>query len=823
MIIRQAIDDCRATMRRWIGRPVLPVAVVLTLALGIGAIIAIFSIANAVLIKPLPWPESDRLFAVRSVISTRTASLVDRQLLTWADWEALRRVPACESVASWIPDRMLFGPGGREAVEAIYASPEVLPLLGATPVIGRFFRSDEVWEAQNVVILSHGTWTRRFGASSSALQQSVILTPDGIGGRPQSYEVIGVLPADFNVEGQSPEFLLPSGVVPTGWRLSDQLIFRVIAKTKPGASIPVVAEAFDQIARSSGPTEHRSLQLRRLSDELLADSRRPVILLFAAAGVLLLVSCASAAGLLLGNAVTRRSEVAVRLALGATRFRIARQFALEHALLGIGAALVGLVLAAWLTPVFTAMAPDRLPRLETVRIDLAVVAFALILGAASPLIFGTAPSLFLLSLSGADALTESRVATARRHTWQQIFVAIQIGLAVVLVVSASLLGGTMQRLRQQSLGFDPSHLAVITTIPLSDEPAPAEERRESRAGIAKRTLTPAQSADAARAASQRLQYGFTSLLHGVIERLAAIPGVTGVAGSDALPFLVPAREASVRPEGENAELLSERIAVSPDYFSVMGIRVAGGRIFDSLEMPGETAIVSETFEREVLGGDAVGKRFSTSQAPSRPLRVVGVVADVRANHSGRTVPTFYVPLVLFSHFVINTTGDAPASLRLVRQSLGGSDARVVVTRATAMRDVLATSIAEEVFRAALSALFGGLALILSLVGTNALVVRWVADRRRDLGIRIALGASPGDISSLILRKAGVAVAAGIAVGVPAAFGAAQLLSKFLFGVGAAAVLVYVAVPVLLAMLALAAAWFPAGRAGKTAPVDLFRS
>jgi hypothetical protein len=415
------------------------------------------------------------------------------------------------------------------------------------------------------------------------------------------------------------------------------------------------------------------------------------------------------------------------------------------------------------------------------------------------------------------------VVTARRHTWQQIFVAVQIGLAVVLVVGASLLGGTMQRLRHQPLGFDPANLAVITTIPLSDESAPPEERRESRAGIAKRTLTPSQSADAARAASQRLQYGFTSLLQGVIERLAAIPGVTGVAGADAIPFLVPAREVSVRLEGENADLLSRRTAVSPDYFSVMGMRVVAGRTFDSLEMPGETAIVSEAFEREIAGGNAVGKRFWTSQATSRQLLVVGVVADVRTSHSGRPVPTFYVPLVLFSQFVIKTTGDTPAALRLVRQSLGGSDARVIVTRSTTMPDVLATSIAEEVFRAALSALFGGLALILSLVGTNALVVRWVADRRRDLGIRIALGASPADISSLILRKAGMAVAAGIAVGLPAAFGVSQLLSKFLVGASATAVLIYVAVPVLLAILALAAAWFPAVRAGKTAPVDLLRS
>jgi putative ABC transport system permease protein len=326
----------------------------------------------------------------------------------------------------------------------------------------------------------------------------------------------------------------------------------------------------------------------------------------------------------------------------------------------------------------------------------------------------------------------------------------------------------------------------------------------------------------ARAASQRMQNGFTSLLRGVIERIAAIPGVTGVAGSDAIPFLVPPREAFVRLEGETADLRSQRMAVSPDYFSVMGIRVVAGTTFDASVMPGDSAIVSEAFEREIAGGSAVGKRFSTSQAPGRQLRVVGVVADVRMDHSERPAPTFYVPLVLFSQFAVRVTGDTSLALPLIRQSLGGSDARVVVTRSTTMRDVLASSLAEEVFRAALSALFGGLALILGLVGANALVVRWVADRRRDIGIRIALGASPAEVSSLVLRKAGMAVAAGIGAGVPAAFVAAQLLGRFLVGVSTASVFIYVAVPVLIAVLALAGAWLPAVRASKMAPVDLFR-
>jgi hypothetical protein len=391
------------------------------------------------------------------------------------------------------------------------------------------------------------------------------------------------------------------------------------------------------------------------------------------------------------------------------------------------------------------------------------------------------------------------------------------------VVTASLLGGTMLRLKTQPLGFDAAQLAVVTTTPLSFEVVPREEPRPLGQGLPNPSLTPSSTADLARAASQRFQHGFTTLLRSVIDGLAAVPGVSGVAGSDAVPFLVPPRQASIRLQGDTAEHLSQRVAVSADYFSVMGIRVIAGRTFEALEVPGETAIVSEAFERDVAGGSAVGKRFSTVQAPERQFRVVGVVADVRVDHAQRPLPTFYVPLVLFSHFVVRTTGDTSAALPLIRQSLGGSNARVVVTRSTTMHEVLASSIAEDVFRAALSALFGAAALILSLVGVTALVVRWVADRRRDLGIRIALGATRADVSSLVLRQAGIAVAAGIGAGVPAALAAARLLGNFLAGVSAASVFIYLAVPVLMAVLALASAWLPAVRAGKVAPVDLFRS
>jgi len=815
-----ALADCREVLRRWFSRPALPTAVVLTLALGIGATIAIFSIANTVLIKPLPWPDPDRLFAVRSVIASQTAPSSGNQLLTWADWKALRDVPWIERVGIWTAERMLLGLDRTEPVDVIYASSDVLSLLGATPALGRLFRPDEDKEEQSVVLLSHGTWTQRFGASPDALQQSIVLSFNGLNGRQRTYTVIGVLPHGFSVEGRSPDFVLPSGMVSLGWQMSDQLQFRVIAKTRPGTAVPAASEVLEHIAQSSGPAERASLELRSLSRELLASSTGTVLLLLSAAGLLLLVSCSSASGLLLGHAWSRRSEVAVRLSLGATRSRIARQFAVEHALLGIVAAVVGLLLAAWLTPVFVAMAPDRLPRLEAVTIDLTVVMFALGLGAMSSVIFGTAPSLILAGVSGADTLTESRAVTVRPHTWQRVLVSVQIGLAVTLAVSASLLGGTMLRLQAQPLGFESAQLAMITTTPLSFEEPPVEQPRRIAPGTPRPALTPEASAALMNRASQQITLGYSSLMRGVLDRIAAIPGVTGVAGADALPFLVPPRAASVQLEGHTAEHRSQRSAVSPDYFRVMGIQLVSGRTFEVLEMPGDIAIVSETFEREVVGGSAVGKRFSITSG--RPLRIVGVVADVRMDHAGEPLPTFYVPLVQVSQFIVRATGDPAAVLPLIRESLGGSDARVVITRSTTMRDVLSSAIAEDVFRAALSALFGGLALILSLVGVNALVVRWVTDRRRDLGIRIALGATPADIRSLVLRHASIAVAAGIGVGIPAALFATGLLRTVFMDLGAHSAFIYVAVPVLVAAMAMLGAWLPAVRAGRLAPVELIR-
>jgi hypothetical protein len=212
-------------------------------------------------------------------------------------------------------------------------------------------------------------------------------------------------------------------------------------------------------------------------------------------------------------------------------------------------------------------------------------------------------------------------------------------------------------------------------------------------------------------------------------------------------------------EGETSGRLAHRAAVSPDYFGVMGMRVLAGRTFEALEMPGETAIVSASFEREIAQGSAVGKQIVLMQGQAaRPFRVVGVVADVRSDHGEGFVPAVYVPLVLFSHFVVRVDGDPASALPMIRQSLSGSDAHVVITRSTTMGEVLATELADEAFRAALSAIFGGVALLLSLVAINALVVRWVADRRRELGIRIALGATAANVRSLVLRQAGIAVA-----------------------------------------------------------------
>jgi len=564
------------------------------------------------------------------------------------------------------------------------------------------------------------------------------------------------------------------------------------------------------------PPEQRTSRVVSLGDDLFGNAGSQIVLLLAGAGVLLMMACANVAGLLLGDGWSRRPEVAVRLALGAEPRRLLRQLAVEHVMLAGAASVAGLALAMWLTPAFIAIAPGSLPQLDvTGLLDGRVMAFAIALGIITAAIFGIAPSLMLASTPAAQILAASgREGSPRHHHAQRVAVVAQLALALVLIVGASLLGETIVRLTSQPLGFDPGNLAVVsanymgpTAVVLPDT------RRPSAAALPPSPPPPPEA--------------WTVRTTDVLSRLSAVPGVVSVAAVNAVPFIRPAAATEIRSDSCPVELAcrAEQVFVAGDYFRTMGITPLRGRALATADGNTPSAVVSHAFEQRYLDGDAIGRRFALARRPENPYVVVGVVPDVPAQEfSDEHVPTFYrYSGVLPSQFMVRTSRDATASLPVIRQAFRDYDPRFVVTATTTMEERLAESVAVERFRAMLSAMFGGAALLLAVVGLYALAARRVADRRHELGVRVAMGARPSDLRRLILRDGVKTLTFGLLAGLPAAIVGPQILRSLLFGVSPTAPHVFLIAFATLAVAAFVAWMIPARRASRVDVVETLRT
>jgi hypothetical protein len=509
-------------------------------------------------------------------------------------------------------------------------------------------------------------------------------------------------------------------------------------------------------------------------------------------------------------------------------------------LLATAGAIGGLALAHWLTRAFVAIAPAGLPRLETVAVDARVAAFALGLGALTLLVFGIAPALSLARTPTTVALAEGgRDATSRRHLGQRVVVAAEIALALVLLVGASLLGETLFRLTSQPLGFNPSGLAVVsfrmTRLPgVPAKPITAAEYQ---------VLTPAQFAERRRFFDSLRTTGWWLHLSAAIERVAALPGVVTVGGYTA-PFIGARVTAMLRPFGRQPEeaVQVRQQLVTERYFEAMGVPILRGRNFGPGDRRGAAAnaarepvgsqapipaVVSRALERRFFGGDAVGKMLiQGSPESSRVLDIIGVVADTRWRKTADDdLATCYLLGGRYhsvNTLVVRSARDVAALLPAVRSTLRDYDPNIVVTSTATMDSILKRSIAEEHFRATLSAIYGGAALVLAAVGLYGLAARRVADRRREIGIRIALGARPSDVLGLVLRDALCTVGLGLAAGVPAALVASQATRTLLFGVTPTAPRVFVVAAIVLALAALVATLLPARRAAAIDPMIVLK-
>ena len=823
----------RYAFRRWRRRPGVAVAAIATLALGIGAATAVFSVIDHVLLRALPWRSPDTLVQVHGVYPERRNSLATaptwyRWYVSYPGWDALRSSTAFTDVAAWrglIRLDYTLGDEGTQLIRTMEVSSSFLPMLGVKLAHGRYFTDDEDNRSTDSIILTHETWMRYFGGRPNVIGERVNTPTASSGGRyPRT--IVGVIEPGFRFGSERPDILLPVGIPAQTSRRYPAPHLRILARLSPGVT-PETADAAVRPIVEAAPNEQRgSARVVPLVEEMLGTARRPLWLVFGGAGLLLIIACSNVAGLLLAEARLRRHEMAVRMALGGSRVRVVRQLLVEHAWLAAFGTSLGLVAAYWMVGTLVAIAPAGLPRIEGVSLDPRAAGFASIAGLVTLLVFGVIPACSLARTPVSGVLAEgSRDGGVNRALGARAIVAGQLALALVLLIGASLFAETMLRLRAEPLGFDSKHLAVLATMftgPRFGDPAVIRKARE--AGVK----------DLGAFMNERATMVNNDLIDRVLPRLNALPGVTAVSGASHVPFVTsPERFQIVTGDGTAKDRQDAwRQGVTESYFSTLGIPMLEGRTFTASDKAGEkVAVVSREFQRRFYPEGAIGQVFRQVYGGNYELevryRIVGVTGDVkRQEYTDDLRPVVYHFDRQFggiTKFIIRTAGDPGAILPAARAAIADVSKQLVISDTAIVDDQVAASIAEERFRAILSMVFGGIALLLASVGLYGLAARRATERRREFGVRVALGARPADVRRLVFRDAAMLTGLGLLIGLPAAWWAAQIAQTMLYGVEPTALRVYAVTAAVLSIVALLATMLPARRAATADPIEVIRN
>jgi predicted permease len=808
--LRGLAGDLRHAARYWSRRPGFVALLVLPMALGIGTTAAMFAVANDVFLRPLPWPDADRLALVYGVAPQHRGERADwnRRAYPWGALGDLKQVAEFESLGAWTADQWAIGPARSELVPVMHASASLPALLGGRQTLGRVFTVDEDQSADHVVLVTDDAWRRHFGGRRDVVGETVALGFASPTAEQRLYTVVGVLSAETRFPADAPDFIFPLGLVPQGWRESEQGIFSVVARLRTPPASRLTDGSTEVPVFQEGRSTTMTARLVMLADHHASAVRRPVALLFAGACLLLLIACANVAGLLAGEARVRRREWAVRMALGLDRRRLFAQSAAEHGLMVGTGAVAGLVLAGWFTPLFVNMLPSSLVGVVSAQIDWRVAAFAIVAVMASVVAFGLGPTLALTRVSAVEALGGGdRSGTGQHHRWQRAVATLAVGMAIVLLVATSLLSETILRLTLRPLGFQPDRLVVLRTTqtrPFPVDPTALETRRAQLA----RGLRPPPPPNP-----------YLPHARGLLERLTALPGVVAAAAATAAPFAGVPRQVEVVVGGSRASGTGHSLSVTETYFRTMGTPMLEGRDFQTSDVGRRLAIVSRAFEREFLAGNGLGRQFHVGSSQT-PLTVIGVVPDVPMRDVSEPAMTVYYSAGVIGELftLVRVDRDSANVLPTLRAAIKQYDSGLVVTSSVTMDALLADSLAEQRFGALLSSLYGVVGLTLAALGLYALATRLVADRRHEIGVRMALGASPAAIRRLVLTGTFRIVAVGVAVGVPAALVGAQLLAGFLFGVGTTSTRPVIIASSLVAAVTFIATMAPARRAARIDPV-----
>jgi len=805
------IKDIRYGIRTLLSRPGFSVIVILTLALGIGANTALFSVVNAVLLEPLAFSEPDRLVRVWSAYPERDIELGTTSPLDLDDWRA--QSAAFENMAGFPNIRLrgfvLTGGDSPEEIETVYVTEGFFETLAVVPQIGRAIASDDHVEGNNrVVVLSHGSWQRRFGADPDIVGGTVILS-----GSP--FTVIGVMPPSFEYPYADAEMWAPLSLIPDDGVPRRRFIrwLSVVARLAPGTSIEQAQAEMTTVAGRLAreyPEANEGLTtvtIRPLHEQMVGDVQVAMLTVFAAVGLVLLIGCANIANLLLARSEGRSKEIAVRVALGAGRGRLVRQLLTESVVLALCGGIIGLGLSIWGVRALVAMAPQEIPRLSSVGIDVTVLMFTAALALLTGLAFGLVPALRAAVSDPHDALKEGvrgSSAGGGRHAFRAFLVTAEVALVVVLAIGAGLLIRTYSRLLQVDPGIDTENLLTLSVT------AQSYKYPES---------------------SQ-----FVAFFEEIVAAVRLAPGVEGAAMVRPMPlradtfagesfrFSIPGKPET--PEGEERRAVLR--FVSPGYFKTMGIPMMGGRDFtprDDGESPFVLVINRTAADRYWPDEDPVGQPI---QFGDTSAEIIGVVGDVRQlSLAQEPTPAVYSAFTQVSRvgmtLVVRTTGDPLSAVATVQRAIWEVDPDQPITQISTMGDLVLGSVAQPRFSMTLLGVFAGLALVLASVGIYGVISYSVSQRTHEIGLRMALGAETGDVLKLILRHGLVLAGTGIGVGLVGAFLVTRLLESLLFGVAAVDLMTFAFVAVLLGLVALIATTVPALRAARVDPMIALRS
>jgi putative ABC transport system permease protein len=811
------IPDIRFGLRMLGKNPGFTVIAILTLALGIGANTAIYSVIDGVLLNPIPYPQPNRIVSVYT-----TWPSYEHAAFSYPNFLDLQRETGTLSgLASWRVDSFtLSGTAEPEEIRGKMTTGNFFSLLGVRPILGRVFRGDDDrLGATPVAILGDGLWKRRFGSDREIIGKTIVLSG-------QDYTVIGVVPSDVHFLRFQDSFF-DDVFLPLG-RWDNPLIrdrrfslgLRTVGRLGAGVDLSHARAEMREIGKNldaayPGENNGMGLGIIPFKDELIGPIRTTLLLLWGAVGLVLLIACANVGSLLLVHSATRRREFTIRAALGASRGRLTRQVLIESTLLAVIGGTLGILLASWGTGAVLHLFPGSLPPVAHVETNFRVLLFALGLCVATGMLFGTLPAFKVSKYQLNEELKEGgRGASGPHHRAQGVFIVTETSLALVLLVAAGLLIRSLTNVWAVNPGFNSERLLAFS-VAFSPGKLSSPERAHT-------------------------------VLRELNERMAVVPGVEAAGlnlgdlpleGDSEFPFWPDEKP---KPAEWRNWPLALGYTVSPDYFKTMGIPLIRGRVFseqDGAASPSVAVIDEDTAKGIFPGADPIGKRIDVGLGMA-PVEVIGVVGHVK--HFGLDTdagaPVHYeiyspylqlsgplLPIAAGSTWALVRTGSPPtAILEALRRELGALDSGAAVYDMRSMNAIVEESLAGRTFSMVLLAIFAGIAVLLAAIGIYGVVSYLVVQRTHEIGIRMALGARPGDVLGMVLWQGGQMAVAGIVLGLVASFGVTRLMATMLFGVSATDPVTFAGVAVMLLAIALAACCIPALRAMRVDPMVALR-